>query len=255
MRTGWRCPVSNQHITAALKCSKFEGVARLLLFVLADSASLGPKDGKGQPFGYCYRTLQFLMSRCNKHRQQTVSAGLKELREAGAITVHYKKGGAPLFFVDLDWLQDNAQTEEQYAEFEYEALKVSRKALKLNLVPRQRKPAKLHNANRLSSTTKTVVLDNANRLTGLPIVDPTVSQLFSQEDKSAIASLIRQEQEDQHQPSPQPCVHKYKTGFPGPKHPLFQTRPSFEVCILCHHVKDEDEVEPLPKSTAFELED
>ena len=51
--------MSNHHITPAIRCSQFKGIARQLLFILADAASPGPKDKKDKvlPFGFCKRKL------------------------------------------------------------------------------------------------------------------------------------------------------------------------------------------------------
>jgi hypothetical protein len=120
--------MSNKHITAALRCSKFKGTARELLFILADAASPGGKkdDKKILPFGFCKRKLQTLMVAINCKRQPTVSKALKELRDAGAIKTHYKKQASPLFFVDIEWLKANAYSDAELEEFEYSALKEAR---------------------------------------------------------------------------------------------------------------------------------
>ncbi|HWO38238.1 MAG TPA: hypothetical protein VNO32_56415 [Candidatus Acidoferrum sp.] len=81
--------MANQHITAALRCSKFKGTTCLVLFALADAASPGvkvvEKKKKGLPLGYCKRRLSTLMSAVNCKRQPTVSATLTELKAKGAI--------------------------------------------------------------------------------------------------------------------------------------------------------------------------
>lgn len=106
--------MANQHITAALVCSEFKGITRLVLFVLADAASPGPKKQNAEekkkvlPFGYCKRKRSTLMMLTNCHRPQTISKALAELKEAGAIKQFRKKHSSALYFVDLEWLQDHA---------------------------------------------------------------------------------------------------------------------------------------------------
>jgi hypothetical protein len=38
--------MANQHITAAIRCSRFKGITRQLLFALADAASTAKLKGK-----------------------------------------------------------------------------------------------------------------------------------------------------------------------------------------------------------------
>ena len=164
--------MSNQHITAAIHCSRFKGIARQLLFILADAASSGPKDEKDKvlPFGYCKRKLQTLMAFTNHRRQQTVTDGIKELLDAGVIKRWLRKGESPLYFVDLEWLKARAYTEEELKQFEYPALKASGKRDAANVDASgtddtQRQPANLGNAKQLTSKTESDGVDNANRLT------------------------------------------------------------------------------------------
>lgn len=119
--------MANAHITAALRCSKFKGTTRLVLLVLADAASPGPKGKEDKkkvlPLGYCKRRLATIMSLVNSRRQQTVSSSISELKDAGAIKQWLKKKDGtwqvPLYFVDLDWLKANAYTDDELEQFGY----------------------------------------------------------------------------------------------------------------------------------------
>jgi hypothetical protein len=161
--------MSNPHINAVRQCSQFKGTARWVLFVLADAASPGPKNEEDKilPLGYCKRKLQTLMAAVNITRQQTVSAAIKELVDAGVIKQHLQKGVSPLYFVDIDWLKERAYTADDLLKFEYPALKVSRLALaQEGEGSPQRETANLGNvpnAKRLTSPTETVGEYNGNR--------------------------------------------------------------------------------------------
>jgi hypothetical protein len=171
-----------------------------VLFYLCNAASTGPgEDRKNLPLGYCKRKLTTIMAGVNCHRQQTVSAAIKELKEAGVIKQWLKKGASPLYFVDLDWLKEHQYTDAELAEFDYEALKVSRKAynhepadFRLGDEDGQRKPYNLDNGNRLTSKTETVVQDNGKRLTPSGLVPPCkAGDLFHLADARVFPTATR----------------------------------------------------------------
>jgi hypothetical protein len=110
--------MSIPHIKAALNCREFTGNTRLLLLVLADSASNG-KSSDGRPnlkLGYTSKSLLAMMKGVNTKRSQTVSAALKELRDAGAIKTFHRKRKTSMTFVDIAWLEARAYTEEDNAK-------------------------------------------------------------------------------------------------------------------------------------------
>jgi len=179
--------VANQHITAVYRCSQFKGTAREVLLYLANCASPGQgEDKKNLPLGYCKRKLTTIMCALNIRRQPTITAAIKELKQAGAIKQWLKKGVSPLYFVDLDWLKEHEFTDEQVASFDYEALKVSRKAFNLasglpagdppygspTVTIGQRKATNLEYGNRLTSNTESVSEEYGKRLTPSHLFPP-----------------------------------------------------------------------------------
>jgi len=110
--------MSIPHIKAALNCREFTGNTRLLLIVLADSASNGKSsDGRHNlTLGYTSKSLLAMMKGVNTKRSQTVSAALKELRDAGAIKTFHRKRKTSMTFVDIAWLEARAYTEEDNAK-------------------------------------------------------------------------------------------------------------------------------------------
>lgn len=81
--------MSNAHITAARRCNRFKGNARLLLMILADAASNGEKVTKGGfynlPLGWTSKGEKQLMKDMNIDRRQTITDLIAELEHAGAI--------------------------------------------------------------------------------------------------------------------------------------------------------------------------
>ena len=81
--------MSNVHINAARKCNRFKGNTGLLLWILADAASNGKSRKDGQPnlpFGWTNKGEKQLMKDMNiDRRRQTITDGIAELEEAGAI--------------------------------------------------------------------------------------------------------------------------------------------------------------------------
>lgn len=182
--------MANAHITAAFRCSQFKGTIRLVLLALADAASPGGKNKEGKknlPLGYCRRRLQTIMSCVNVHRQQTVTAAISELEDYGAIKVHHRKG-ASLFFVDLQWLNEHAYSDEQLEQFVYPALAKQRKAANedistpespetysdhsqtLGRAYSEREAANQDNEKRLTTKTDSVMEFNGKRLRGFQSV-------------------------------------------------------------------------------------
>jgi hypothetical protein len=111
--------MSIPHLKNAFDCREFTGTTRLLLIALADSASNGQSVNKRNlPTGYSSLSLLGMMRRCNTNRSQTISAALKELREAGAIKTVRRKRRSSLTFVDIVWLRDHAYTESAQSKRE-----------------------------------------------------------------------------------------------------------------------------------------
>lgn len=100
--------MSKLHYDAALRCSQFTGITRLVLLVLAYAST----DN-----GHCSLTLQDIMVQTNCHRQPTISGALAELQEAGAIT--RPNSFRTEMLVDWSWLHAHAMTPAQLAEFDY----------------------------------------------------------------------------------------------------------------------------------------
>jgi hypothetical protein len=105
--------MSNKHLTAAFNCKEFTGTTRLLLVVLADSASNGESVNvkRNLPFGYTSMSLLTMMRRVNTKRPHTISDALKELRLAGAIKTIHRKQKAALTVVNLEYLENQAWTD------------------------------------------------------------------------------------------------------------------------------------------------
>ena len=192
--------MSNQHITAALRCSHFKGTTRLVLLVLADAASPGPKSKEDKtkilPFGYCKRRLATIMALVNCKRQPTVSAAISELKAEGAIKQWLKKKDGtwqvPLYFVDLDWLKKTAYSDEELDQFGYTDKRKATNGEESTGEPRvtdapygdptdtleEREPFNGEYENRLTVDTKSVRADYENRLTSFPPCSTSDEGLF-----------------------------------------------------------------------------
>jgi hypothetical protein len=185
--------MSIPHINAALQCREFTGTTRLLLIVLADSASNGKSvNRKNLPPDFSSLSLLGMMRRLNTHRRQTISDCLKELREAGVIRTIHRKQKASLTIVSLGWLESHSFTEEDKVSFAAaspELNPLTNQACTEN-VDREDTASKLpanDNAKRAGKTTQSVqacakqttenvVNDNAKRA-GIPLIPhPTGSQ-------------------------------------------------------------------------------
>jgi len=167
--------MSNQHLTAAIKCREFTGTTRTLLLVLADSASNGEsrRGTKNLPFGYTSKSLLGMMEGINTDRSQTVSDALKELRDAGPIKTIHRRNLPSLTFVDIDWLELHASADEDRARREAKNL--------------QLKTHRLGNAKRTGHTTESVVDGNAKR-TGSPLYEVSHTKVNNPAAKQKPAS-------------------------------------------------------------------
>jgi len=103
--------MSNAHLTAARKCSRFKGNARLLLLILADAASNGKPRKDGQPnlpFGWTNKGVKQLKKDLNIPRRQTITDLLAELEHAEAVVRKQRLRQNAMTFVDIEWLKENS---------------------------------------------------------------------------------------------------------------------------------------------------
>jgi hypothetical protein len=102
--------MSKLHYDAALRCSQFTGITRLVLLIVANDC-----DDSGR----CMLTLSEIMAEANCHRQKTISDALAELRVAGVMRKPnpYQTDR----YVNWQWLHDHAMTPEQLAKFKYKS--------------------------------------------------------------------------------------------------------------------------------------
>src|ERR1700733_3520572 len=103
--------MSNAHLTAARKCSRFKGNARLLLLILADAASNGKPRKDGQPtlpFGWTSKGVNQLKKDLNIPRRQTITDLIADLEPTGAITRKQRLRQNAMTFVDIGWLKANS---------------------------------------------------------------------------------------------------------------------------------------------------
>jgi hypothetical protein len=111
--------MSNAHITAARRCNRFKGNARLMLLILADAASNGEKVTKAGiknlPFGWTSKGEKQLMKDLNIARRQTITDLIAELEEAGPIVRRQRLRKNAMTFVDIDWLKKNSWPTEATA--------------------------------------------------------------------------------------------------------------------------------------------
>lgn len=103
--------MANQHITAAIKCSKFTGTTRLLLLILADAVSNGSERNDGKPnlpFGWTSKGDLQLMKALNTTRRNTVMEAMAELvgteAKPGPVKRKRRFKKNSLTFLDLEWL-------------------------------------------------------------------------------------------------------------------------------------------------------
>jgi hypothetical protein len=107
--------MSNAHLTAARKCSRFKGNARLLLLILADAASNGKPRKDGQPnlpFGWTNKGVKQLKKDLNIPRRQTITDLLAELEHAEAVVRKQRLRQNAMTFVDIEWLKENSWNPE-----------------------------------------------------------------------------------------------------------------------------------------------
>jgi hypothetical protein len=110
--------MSIPHFTAAWKCREFTGTTRLLLIYLADSASNGKSSDRRHnlKLGFTSKSIRSMMDGINTNRPQTITAALKELRDAGAIKTFRRKRKTAMTFIDINWLQEHAYTPDDNAK-------------------------------------------------------------------------------------------------------------------------------------------
>jgi hypothetical protein len=110
--------MSNAHLTAARKCNRFKGNARLLLLILADAASNGKprKDGQANlPFGWTNKGVNQLKKDLNIPRRQTITDLFTELEHSEAIVRKQRLRQNAMTFVDIEWLKANSWTTPEAA--------------------------------------------------------------------------------------------------------------------------------------------
>ncbi len=255
--------MSIQHLKAAFNCREFTGTTRLLLIYLADAASNGKprNDGKKNlPPGYTSRSILAMMRGVNTNRPQTVTAALKELRDAGAIKTFRRKQKTALNFVDIKYLEGHAYTDDDDRKRE-EAnpqLTPDHNAKRTDLTTTRdvtETPLKENNAKRTGKTTQ-----SAQSCGGLT-TESVVKNNAKRTANPLYPTLLRNEDQNHPTPSgelPTPLRGGEERGVASQRKPKTKTKPVtqpvtpvFEPeCLACDRPVDHCRCEPVVKPVA-----